>query len=263
MACVPDTNTFSLNDVRTVLGLGSTASLSSCFSASVDGCFDILYKGSKDRLSNFRHYCTSITVRLFAGSYTGCVDHSGSDWSSVRGATAGTNYHDSSYAPQKCGVQYNGSTYYIRRVFAGFNLAAYSGKSLSACSLYLHNSYTGSYRTAVVLYGTQNSTVTTADYDAFTFNNFAINGSQSEVSNSSCTGYAAYKRIVVASASNLTSLNAYMGSYLKLAIIHGYDNANYSSFGTTEHNLNINQWAGEQLTCNADGVLPFLEITYS
>lgn len=53
---VPNTTTFSLNDVRNELGLGSTASLSACFNAAVDAQFDSAYKGIKDRLSNFRNY---------------------------------------------------------------------------------------------------------------------------------------------------------------------------------------------------------------
>jgi len=53
---VPNTNTFSLNDVRNELGLGSTASLSACFAAASDSQFDATYKGAKDRLSNFRNY---------------------------------------------------------------------------------------------------------------------------------------------------------------------------------------------------------------
>ncbi|WP_375587725.1 BACON domain-containing protein [Flagellimonas aurea] len=77
---VPDTNTFSLNDVRVELGLGSTASLSACFNAAVETKFDDDYKGAKDRLSNFRNYGafvpllsvspTSRTVSASSGSFT-------------------------------------------------------------------------------------------------------------------------------------------------------------------------------------------------
>jgi len=53
MPSVPDTNTFTLQDVVAVVG---GASLSSSFANSVDAYFDAAYKGSKDRLSNFRNY---------------------------------------------------------------------------------------------------------------------------------------------------------------------------------------------------------------
>jgi uncharacterized protein (TIGR02145 family) len=53
---VPNTTTFSLNDVRSELGLSYPSSQSACFAASVDEYFDAVYKGNKDRLSNFRNY---------------------------------------------------------------------------------------------------------------------------------------------------------------------------------------------------------------
>lgn len=64
---VPNTTTFSLDDVRVELGLSYPTSLDACFTASIDGGFDPSYKGAKDRLSNFRNYqhsiaTTSITI---------------------------------------------------------------------------------------------------------------------------------------------------------------------------------------------------------
>ena len=53
---VPDNNTFGLDAVRTELGLAYPTGLGACFTASVDANFDQAYKGSKDRLSNFRNY---------------------------------------------------------------------------------------------------------------------------------------------------------------------------------------------------------------
>lgn len=50
---VPNTNTFRLSDVTTITG-GTT--LGQAFANSVDAYFDPTYKGTKDRLSNFRHY---------------------------------------------------------------------------------------------------------------------------------------------------------------------------------------------------------------
>lgn len=53
---VPNTNSFSLQDVRDELGLGATTSLTACFAAADDGLFDINYVGSKNGLLNFRNY---------------------------------------------------------------------------------------------------------------------------------------------------------------------------------------------------------------
>jgi len=201
------------------------------------------------------------SATIWSSFAAGCVDHSGSVWSTVRSATSGTNSHDYNYSPQKCGVQYNGSTYYIRRVFAGFDLSAYAGRSLLSIKLVLPYSYTGTMRTVAVLYGTQNNTISTVDFDAFTFSNYALSGSQAEYSNGSCS--LPYYREVVASAGEISALSAYMGSTLKLAILHTYDNANYSGFGSAEHNLDIGYWGGEQASCSGIGIIPYLRITYS
>lgn len=50
---VPNTTTFTLQDVQNEIGENN---LSGCFTYSVDSLFDARYKGSKDRLSNFRNY---------------------------------------------------------------------------------------------------------------------------------------------------------------------------------------------------------------
>jgi hypothetical protein len=53
---VPDNSVFSLQNVRTELGLGATTSLVACFAAAVDTLFDSRYMGSKNSLYNFRNY---------------------------------------------------------------------------------------------------------------------------------------------------------------------------------------------------------------
>lgn len=55
---VPDTNTFSLDDVRTELGLGATSDLSACVTASVNTAYDPDYENSPptDNLLGFRNY---------------------------------------------------------------------------------------------------------------------------------------------------------------------------------------------------------------
>lgn len=55
---VPDTNTFSLQDVYNAVSdhASPSANLSSCFTNATSGYFDPVYEGSKNRLSNFRNY---------------------------------------------------------------------------------------------------------------------------------------------------------------------------------------------------------------
>lgn len=56
-AQIPNTaGGWGLDDVRTYIGLSTTASLQDCFTAADPSCFDPTYEGSKDRLSNFRNY---------------------------------------------------------------------------------------------------------------------------------------------------------------------------------------------------------------
>ncbi len=54
---IPNTNTFSLQDVVTEIGLvSSKAKLVDCFTNANSSGFVSFYQGSKDRLSNFRGY---------------------------------------------------------------------------------------------------------------------------------------------------------------------------------------------------------------
>ena len=70
---VPNTNTFTLQDVVNEIN-PTNDTLTNCFAASIDDGFVSLYKGSKDRLSNFRGYNHSVTpsgtttIILYSGS---------------------------------------------------------------------------------------------------------------------------------------------------------------------------------------------------
>jgi hypothetical protein len=105
---VPNTTTFSLQDV--VTDLGCAGNLTACFAAAIDATFDPLYKGSKNNLLNFRNYgglfvsidivaisysydttpCTTYTVTITAsGTWTAIWLNSGS---SAEGAFHATKY---------------------------------------------------------------------------------------------------------------------------------------------------------------------------
>jgi len=65
---VPNTTTFSLQDVTNEFGLGASDGLQDCFNDSTDGGFDSAYKGSKDRLSNFRNYDGANVLTSFSST---------------------------------------------------------------------------------------------------------------------------------------------------------------------------------------------------
>ena len=62
---VPNTTTFTMDDVFDEVGY---LDLVTCFSNSVDSYFNPLYKGSKDRLSNFRDYKVTVILTSFLSS---------------------------------------------------------------------------------------------------------------------------------------------------------------------------------------------------
>lgn len=90
---VPDTNTFSLDDVRVVLGLPPGISLIQCFANADDAGFDPAYEGSKNSLLNFRNYAKQATNTLSVDPTSGSTDqtsgstqlfvYSNTDWTAT------------------------------------------------------------------------------------------------------------------------------------------------------------------------------------
>jgi hypothetical protein len=73
---VPDTTTFSLDDVRVELSGSNPYSLSDAFTDADDDGFDGTYEGSKDRLSNFRNY-SNVTITAYSTSNLASAGASG------------------------------------------------------------------------------------------------------------------------------------------------------------------------------------------
>jgi uncharacterized protein (TIGR02145 family) len=72
MGIVPNTNTFTLQNVNTAV-IPSSAKLSECFAdGGVKENYDSSYRGSKDRLSNFRNY-NNILTDIDGNTYTSVV----------------------------------------------------------------------------------------------------------------------------------------------------------------------------------------------
>lgn len=94
---VPNTTTFSLQDVVTELGITSNQSLTNCFSIASISQFDSNYAESRTELDDFRNYGANVSLRPFG------VDGSNA-WSE---ASAACYYGDASEQVVK---YFNGST---------------------------------------------------------------------------------------------------------------------------------------------------------
>lgn len=225
MAGVPDTNTFSLQDVVDVLP-GSQNSLQDCFDDAIDDFFDPTYKGSKNSLYNFRNYGGSVEMwfEYGIGSAAGYVDHNNASWATVRGATTGSNAYTS--GDWEVYVDYTGGVYYINRAFMRFDLSIIpatatceeAGIGFDAVTTY------GSSIYPVGLEGTQGATIGTDDFDAFTFSDYLF----SDYTVGPGVPFDAWGYSLESTGSTqLGQVEAAFGDYLYLAIINGYyDNGN-------------------------------------
>lgn len=105
MATVPNTTTFTLQDVINVVG---GASLSDAFANATDARFDPSYKGSKNNLLNFRNYDTTrgaATLSISPGSHNGTgsftltvTASAGNTWIASAGSSGGWISFTGSYS---------------------------------------------------------------------------------------------------------------------------------------------------------------------
>lgn len=228
---VPDSNTFGLDAVRSELGLSYPSSLSACFAAAVDAYFDPAYKGNKDRLSNFRNY-NHTTIEVFP-VYTSATDTiecvSSISWKDCRESSYGTvvgvdPYSIEIYRPD----QYS---WIIRRTFLAFDLSSLSGKKIVSASLKMGQRVRNGAYPIQVFTGTQSNNISGTDYDNYT-TTYILSGTQSEISQSACSPISNYINIV-ATSSNLITIQGYFGSIIKMALLHAYDYSNMEpSIGT-------------------------------
>ena len=65
---VPDTTTFTLQDVADEFSLGTNDGLIDCFDEATSADFDPAYSGDKDNLRNFRNYDGTTSLPSFLGS---------------------------------------------------------------------------------------------------------------------------------------------------------------------------------------------------
>jgi len=132
----------------------------------------------------------SFTTEIFStddgyNGYCGMVYHSGTVWSTVRGATTGTvatnswNGSAGDHLDGAFGANLNGSIYALSRYFLGFGLLGMISPSASISAAYIkvygYPYYGYSYPT--VYQGSQAFTLTTADYANFYAGSFGNLGS--------------------------------------------------------------------------------------
>jgi len=226
VAGVPNTTNFSLQDVVDVIS-PSHASLQACFDNASDEFFDPLYVGSKNSLYNFRNYGGSVVYWKeydTTSAASGFVLHNNSAWATVRGAATGTSVNTTTN--WDVWVDYTGGVYYINRAFMRFDLSIIpasatceaAGLGFDAFATYGASIY------PLGLIGTQGSSVTVEDFDAFTFSNYYFSNFTAGPS----TPFEGFDYSLEAiGAGQLASVEAAFGGYLYVAIINGYyDNGN-------------------------------------
>lgn len=244
---VPNNNTFSLDNVRTELGLASPTGLGACFTASVDSGFDAAYKGSKDRLSNFRNYSHRVTTgfSLYSGGGHGEIySYSMSSWADARSAVNG--YLDTS-DPYRVGVfndDVNG-VWTIWRTFLAFNLGALSGKTIYSAKLEIgRRSVVGGSSSVYAVMGSQNLTLEIGDFHHLTFDDYAMTNNSIITGESGCLDYL---RLEAANSTQLANIQSQFGGILKLCLIHQWDSSNTEPEDDEELRHNYFQ-VGECLT---------------
>ena len=243
---VPNTDTFSLEDVRTELSLAYPTDLSACFSNATDWKFDDEYKGSKDRLSNFRNYGGEKTADLNPDIHQS-VYVTGTGWSTVREATTGTtDPEDTQPVKMQQWVESPSADHYvIHRNFMAFDLSDIPS-SASIVSAYLEfrvvDEFDGDGTNDIdVVGGTFGTSVTDSDYDSFNTTTFFTGSLSSRTDN----GNTIIRKD--AGTGDLNNIESSFGGTLKLCIRHSYDYDDNAP--ANEEKIGYNSWkSGECLT---------------
>jgi len=221
---VPDTNAFSLQDVVDIMP-GVQNSLQSCFDDSIDGLFDPLYKGSKTSLYNFRNYGGSMSMWFpIDGGGNGDVGYSNATWATCRGAATGDSVDTS--GSFSIYADYTGGLYYIYRGFMRFDLSAIPVAAVieaAGIGFDITTNY-GANTTAYGYIGTQGDTLTTADFDAFTFDEYIFNN-WTDTPDPPFDDYDVELEVV--GSPQLQTIEDTFGGYLYIALInYAHDQSN-------------------------------------
>jgi len=252
MAGVPDTTTFKLTDVTAVV-VPSSNNLVECFADAVAGYFDPTYAGSKDRLLNFRNYANEVPFDIVFDSSidNGHVYYNGTNWTTCRTTGTGTTAYTT--GAFECYVQWSSPKYYIYRTFLRFDLTSIpSGATCLSASLEFNisASYGSSHPNFIGVVGTHGTTLTTADYDAYTVASVLFGTwSTSPPEDPELYAYA----IIADTAGQRSAIATYFGSYLYVALLNSY----YDIGGSTPTDKE-----GHQIVRSGELAGPSVYITY-
>lgn len=143
----------------------------------------------------------------YSSTADGMVFCTGATWSSVHDATTGTNYESSAEA-SRFGVLYESGLYGIYRVFLYFDLSGISGiASGVTLSIYSEHEESGDVTKASILQGSQSSTLSTLDYDAFS-------GEAYKTQNLTLDGFSSF----IFNATGIAGINNALGDTAKLCL---------------------------------------------
>ncbi len=213
---VPDTDDFSLEDVRLAIELPHPTKQSVCFSNAIDSYFDPTYEGVKDRLSNFRNYGFVDSPLVAVANIQG-MKESDASWSYLRTAPAGeiiANAEAIVYVDSIPGG------YEIFRSFMDFDLSDIPPTATCTAAYFEiveYDSFNSNvYRDVAVLHGTQSIPITTSDWN--NFGSKALTGSQ--IINSFFElGKSYVNRTVNGVSGDFSAIESSFGGTLKLAIL--------------------------------------------
>jgi hypothetical protein len=263
---VPNTNTFSLQDVCNVV-LPSVDTLVTCFDEAVSAYFDAAYEGDHDRLSNFRNYGSANSIRTAVfGLYTGggngeIYSDTTLGWANCRNAVNGIL--DDVNDPYRVGVyyDYDNTIWSIRRLFMCFDLSGLEGKTCVSATLRVGlRSHVGSDAVIYGMVGTQSIPLVYGNFSSFSWSTYIMSGDQGIINQPACgTGDLNYIYLSATSAECDVITSTYFTGLFKLVIVHDYDFHNQEPDPDEEQSLNLWQ-VGECLTnCVC---APVLTITY-
>jgi len=218
---VPDTNTFSLQDVVDEVN-PTTDDLQDCFSDANPDYFNPTYEGSKDRLSNFRDYGShnEWTIEWIGLQQMDSVYNQDTSWSDCKSALTGDGINTSS--PGKCQLENSSGIFTLHRFFSYITLPSLSDIEYAELYFQLDSEYTisGYTNRIYAVEGTQGEgEVTTNDYDEFDRTVGYFTGTQSSFLDS--YGNTVIK--IEANSSDIQNLKDVVETKIFLCVQHEYD----------------------------------------
>ena len=232
---VPDNLTFDLDTVVDVVNPSSN-DLIQCFSDANADLFDALYEEDKNELDDFRNYGDTISYEITYATPSqdyenGIIENSGSSdfntWEDICTSVSGVN--TSNIYVYRVLASHDGNVYEVNRSFVTFDLTHIpSGANLEDVSFqfkmvsklnsaFLHSFY--------IVKGTQGLSLTTDDFDQL---------DRSVVLASDGGNYMGGTYMYQKQGNTHSYIEDNLGSFLKVVIIHTYDQNYFASSPNNE-----------------------------